>query len=145
MGTTAPPRILLVDDEVQMLEIYGELLERIGAKVRAESDARVAASAIEQDGPFDLVVLDLRMPFVDGYELLRRIRSGPAKDLPVLVVTGYPTQGSAEECRRLGVREYLRKPFDPDELIRHIRRALKRPGQTTPGGSATSPNPRSEE
>lgn len=137
-----PPRILLVDDEVEMLEVYTEILARIGAEVRAEADPRAAAAAIESGGPFDLVVLDLRLPFVDGHELLRRIRSR-SRELPVLVVTGYPTRESAERCRLLGIEEYVRKPFAPDEFVRHVRRALASPHR---GGSSADPTtPRSGE
>lgn len=115
--------VLVVDDEQAMLEIYSEVLGRLGVDVVADSDPKVTAGRVEHGDRFDLVLLDLRMPGLDGHELLRRIRKVQT-DVPVLVITGYPSSQSAEACRRLNVRQYIRKPFDPAELAQHIRGAL---------------------
>lgn len=148
-GEAAGPRrkalVLVVDDERGMLEIYGEILSRLSVEVVAESDPRVAARHLEEgsarDRTIDLVLLDLRMPHLDGHELLQRIRERSG-DVPVMVVTGYPSRESAEWCRRFGVRHYIRKPFDPEDLLQRVRNVLhQRPGQGATPPPETSPRP----
>lgn len=115
--------VLVVDDEESMLEVFSESLQRLGVDVIGEVDPRKAADHIRDGDRFDVVVLDLRMPHVDGLALLELIRT-KQPDVPVVVVTGYPSAESAKRCRELGVLHYLRKPFDPEELNRQVRRAL---------------------
>lgn len=127
-GSNAARRalVLVVDDEEDMLEVLTETLERLGVGVVAESDPRLAAERVRRGERFDVAVLDLRMPHVDGLALARLLRANQP-DVPVIVVTGYPTATSASRARELGVQEYLRKPFDPEELSRQVRRALGPP------------------
>lgn len=115
--------VLVVDDEEPMLEVLTETLDRIGVAVLAESDPRQAVEHVKRGDRFDVAVLDLRMPHVDGFTLLELIRK-QQPDVPVIVVTGYPSAASAKRCRELGVTQYLRKPFDPEELSRLVRRVL---------------------
>jgi len=115
--------VLVVDDEEAMLEVFTETLQRLGVDVVGESDPRKAAEHVRGGDRFDVAVLDLRMPHVDGFALLEQLRA-KQPDLPVIVVTGYPSAESAKRCRDLGVMLYLRKPFDPEELNRQVRRAL---------------------
>ena len=124
-GKKGPQRglVLVVDDEEAMLEVFAETVERLGVEVVAESDPRKAAEHLRRGDAFDVVVLDLRMPHVDGLKLLELIRA-KHPEVPVIVVTGYPSAASAKRCRELGVQQYLRKPFDPEELSRLVRRAL---------------------
>lgn len=115
--------VLVVDDEEAMLEVFTDSLQRLNVDVVAETDPRKAAAHVRSGERFDVVVLDLRMPHVDGFALLEQIRA-KQPDVPVIVVTGYPSAESAKRCRDLGVMLYLRKPFDPEELNRQVRRAL---------------------
>lgn len=115
--------VLVVDDEEAMLEVFTESLLRLGVDVVGVSDPRRAAEHVRNGDRFDVVVLDLRMPHVDGIALLEQLRA-KQPDVPVIVVTGYPNAESARRCRELGVLLYLRKPFDPEELNRQVRRAL---------------------
>jgi CheY-like chemotaxis protein len=129
----APHRalVLVVDDEEAMLEVFTETLERIGVDVVPQSDPRRAAESIQRGEAYDVAVLDLRLPHVDGLALLELIRKHqPA--LPVVVVTGYPNPQTAQRCRELGAWCYLRKPFEPDELARQVRRALARRSPSVP-------------
>lgn len=130
MQTRSPParRALVVEDEEAMLEVFTETLQRLGVEVVGEIDSRKAAQHMRDGDLYDVVVLDLRMPYVDGFSLIEQIRA-KQPDVPVIVVTGYPSAESAKRCRDLGVLMYLRKPFDPEELNRQVRRALcPRPG-----------------
>lgn len=130
MVVPAPrPRILVVDDEEAMLEVFTEALERTGVEVVAESDPRRAADSIRRGDAYDVAILDLHLPFVDGHALLEIIRQRQP-GVPVIIVTGYPCAQSAQRCRDLGVLHYMRKPFDPAELVGQVRRALSK--QVTP-------------
>jgi DNA-binding NtrC family response regulator len=127
-ASTGPARralVLVVDDEEDMLEVFTETLTRLGVDVVAESDPREVVEHLRRGDRFDVAVVDLRLPHVDGLALLELIRAKQS-DLPVIVATGYPSAESARRCRELGVLQYLRKPFDPDELSRQVRRALCR-------------------
>ncbi len=115
--------VLVVDDEEAMLEVYQDTLARLGVEVIAKRDPREAAALVAANGRFDLALLDLRMPHVDGLTLLEQIRESHP-DTPVIVSTGYPSKESAERCRQLGALHYIRKPFDPEDLLRHVRRVL---------------------
>jgi DNA-binding response OmpR family regulator len=129
--------VLVVDDEEAMLEVYVDTLQRLSVDVIAERDPRRAADAFRHDGHYDLVVLDLRMPHIDGLSLLRLLREAHPQ-VPVMVVTGYPSTESAAVCRGLGVTDYVRKPFDPDDLLRRVRRVLTpAPGPGAPAPDAT--------
>lgn len=122
-GKTQRALVLVVDDEEAMLEVYQDTLARLGVEVVAKRDPREAAALFEKNGHFDLVLLDLRMPHLNGLTLLERIRAGHPT-VPVFVITGYPSKESAERCRQLGAQHYIRKPFDPEDLLRRVRRVL---------------------
>lgn len=126
-GKTKRALILVVDDEEAMLEVYQDTLSRLGVEVVAKRDPRDVVALFEQNGHYDLVLLDLRMPHVDGLTLLERIRT-THPSIPVLVITGYPSKESAQRCRELGALHYIRKPFDPEDLLRRVRRVLSNVG-----------------
>ncbi|MCW5548762.1 MAG: sigma-54-dependent Fis family transcriptional regulator [Opitutaceae bacterium] len=116
--------MLVVDDEEGMLEVCQETLERLGdVEVVVE---RQSARAVERlkDEAFDVMVTDIRMPGIDGVTLLRRAREHDP-DLPVLMITGFPTIETAVECLRLGAVDYLTKPFLPDDLLSNVKRFLQ--------------------
>ncbi|MBX3468408.1 MAG: sigma-54-dependent Fis family transcriptional regulator [Planctomycetes bacterium] len=119
------PRVLVVDDEEGMLEVCQETLERLGEDVEVVVE-RHSARAVERlkDEAFDVMVTDIRMPGVDGVTLLRKAREHDP-DLPVLMITGFPTIETAVECLRLGAVDYLTKPFLPDDLLSNVKRFLQ--------------------
>ncbi|MBX3468406.1 MAG: response regulator [Planctomycetes bacterium] len=123
--------VLVVDDEEAMLEVYQDTLQRLGVQVVAERDPRRCVEAFQRNGAYDLVLLDLRMPHLDGLTLLQHIRAGHPH-LPVIVITGYPSRESAERCRQLGVLHYMRKPFDPEDLLRRVRAVITHDGRSGP-------------
>ncbi len=116
-----PRRVLVVDDD----DLVRGVVTRIAAEVFAEPVAAASGSealAALRDGAFDLVITDLRMPGVDGLEIVRWLRAErPAT--PIVVITGFASVGDEEEIGTLGV-ELLRKPFGAAGLREAIARAL---------------------
>lgn len=116
-------RILIVEDEQNMVRTLAKILERRGFEVASANDGRAALEELERD-PFDLVVTDLKMPGMDGMGLLDAMyRRG--LDLPTIVLTGYGTVHSAVEAMKLGAVDYLIKPCDPEEVLLIVERALE--------------------
>jgi DNA-binding NtrC family response regulator len=117
-------RILVVDDEVGMLEVCEDLLREIScARVVVESQGNRAAELLRQQS-WDLLITDLRMREVDGIELLR-IAQEQDPELPVLMLTAYPTVETAVESMKLGAADYLTKPFLPDDFLLAVKRLLE--------------------
>lgn len=117
-------RILAVDDEQGMLEVCADTLERLpGVEVVPERRSRVAADRLKSE-VFDLLITDIRMPELDGVELLRQARqSDPC--LPALMLTAHPTIETAVESMKLGAADYITKPFLPEDLRSKVRRLLE--------------------
>jgi two-component system, NtrC family, response regulator HydG len=116
-------RILIVDDEQAMREACREVLAPEGFVLSEASSGEEALEIIGRQA-FDLLILDLRMPRVDGMEILRRVqRASP--NTATVVITGYPSVDTAVEAMKLGAADFLPKPFTPDVLRITVRRTLK--------------------
>lgn len=115
-------RVLVVDDEEDILQLFTELLQRWGYEAVT---ARNGVEALDKfrTQQIDLIVSDLKMPEMDGLELLQRIRSIDSR-VPVLVLTGYPTVETAVKAIQEGAFDYLMKPVNPEELRFRIEKAL---------------------
>lgn len=109
-------KILVVDDEEVVRLSHLRLLARDDRKVEAVWNGQDALREMERAN-FDLVLLDLRMPGMDGMSVLRLIKER-WPDSEVVVITGYPTVETAKEAIRLGAYDYLAKPVNPDEIIK---------------------------
>jgi len=120
--TQAAQRVLVVDDEGNMRRVLEIMLGRMGFKTRSAADG-VEAFALLQEDSFDLVVSDLRMPQMNGIELLGRMRQ-TGIDVPTIIITAQGTIESAVEAMRLGAYDYLLRPFDVDTLELAIRRVF---------------------
>ncbi len=120
---TAPAKLLLADDEETFRNSVAVLLRREGYQCDVASTADDAMARLAE-GPYDLLITDLRMPGNMDLELLKAAAAGGGV-LPVIVVTGYPSVPTAVEALRAAVVDYLVKPFDFDELLRAVRRALQ--------------------
>ena len=116
------PRIIAIDDEQVVLDSIARVLGAEGMTV----DAAVSASeglAMAVGRPCDLVLCDIRMPEIGGMRVLRDIkRARPS--LPVVIITGFATVGSAVQAMKLGAADYVEKPFTPDGLLAVVRAAL---------------------
>jgi DNA-binding NtrC family response regulator len=118
------PRVLVIDDEEVMLESCRRILDRKGLRVDTEADGlRGRDRALK--GKYDLVLLDVRMPQVDGLDLLDQLRRD-RPDVEVIIITGYSSIDSAVKAVKLGAFDYLPKPFTPDELRTRVDAALAR-------------------
>lgn len=134
------PHVLLVDDDEAIRTNLAAYLERGGFRVSVAADGRAALGMLAAETP-DLVVLDVLMPFVDGREVLRTIRtSGSA--LPVILLTAVGESHERAAALEEGADDYLNKPFDPQELAARIRAILRRAVAGLPS-LATSPRLRS--
>jgi DNA-binding NtrC family response regulator len=116
------PRILIVDDEEVMREACRDVLASEGFSLQEASSGEGALDIIGRHS-FDLMILDLKMPRVDGMEILRRVHA-ESPGTATVVITGYPSVDSAVEAMKLGAADFLPKPFTPDVLRLTVRRAL---------------------
>ena len=116
-------RILVVDDEVFVRELLTDFFGKLKFTVVTASDGHAGIAAFEKE-PFNVVLVDLKMPGMSGTETLREIRRIRAST-PVIIMTGYPTIDSSIEALRLGAYDYIIKPFKLQELRELIERAIK--------------------
>ena len=119
---SAPKRILVIDDDVAVRRSCERVLNGEGYKVEAVATGHEGLDrAVRRD--VDLVVTDLRLPDLDGMEVVRRLRTR-RPEVVVVIITGYGTVNSAVEAVKLGVSEYVEKPFTPEELSGAVGEAL---------------------
>jgi DNA-binding response OmpR family regulator len=116
--------ILVVDDEPAIITVVRERLEREGFAVRAAASGEQALDHMDAD-PADLIVLDVMLPGIDGFEVLRRLRS-TGHTVPVIVLTARDEDVDKIVGLELGADDYLVKPFNPRELSARIRAVLRR-------------------
>lgn len=122
-GRSYRKRILAVDDAATILLRITDALEKHYEVVTVNSGVR-ALRFLEKEKP-DLILLDIRMAPKDGFETLREIRSIPDRaDIPVIMLTGVEDKESVLEGIKLGVCDYVLKPFTPDDLLERIQQAL---------------------
>ncbi len=114
--------ILLAEDDANHATLAQQTLEGEGHQITTARDGRAALVAMTRE-TFDLVLLDMRLPEVDGREVIGRVRGGqvPHPDIPIVVLTGYGLRQHIDFFRLHGVRDYLSKPYDCDQLADIIR------------------------
>ena len=117
-------RILVVEDEQAVARLLQINLERAGYEVELAGNGRSGLEAVAVQRP-DAVVLDVIMPVMDGFEVLRQLKADPdTADIPVLLLTGKSDEESIFEAWSEGVHCYLTKPFDPSDLVLLMGRML---------------------
>ncbi|PKN61317.1 MAG: response regulator [Deltaproteobacteria bacterium HGW-Deltaproteobacteria-15] len=126
MGAGSPwqPRILLMEDELNMAQGLQMVLQEVGYAVDLARTGRAALEKFSQK-LFDLLVADLRLPDIDGMEVIKTVKE-KKPEMQAIVITGYPSVASAVTAVKLGVHEYLRKPFTQDEFMAAVEGALKK-------------------
>jgi DNA-binding response OmpR family regulator len=117
------PIVLVADDEPMVRDVLARYLEQDGFRVRAAADGETALAAMEDDGA-DLVLLDLMVPRVDGFEVFRRIRE--ARPVPVIMLTARGDETDRIVGLELGADDYIAKPFSPREVVARVRAVLRR-------------------
>ncbi len=118
-------RILLVDDNHINQEVAGEFLRSAGMEVAIVSNGRESLEALDKNS-YDLVLMDIQMPEMDGLEATRRIRSdGRFKDLPILAMTAHAMSGDREKSLAAGMNDHITKPIDQNELYLCLKRWIR--------------------
>jgi DNA-binding response OmpR family regulator len=115
--------ILVVDDDQYVVKSVKRTLEDAGYAVTVANDGNSALAMLAEKEP-DLVLLDIRMPGLDGYQVLERIRE--SSDVPVLMLTAVPGEAAIERSVGLGADDYIEKPFLPRVLVARVRAKLRR-------------------
>jgi DNA-binding response OmpR family regulator len=115
--------ILVVDDEVKIIQLVRDYLERAGFTVQAASDGRSALSLVRASKP-DLIVLDLGLPHLDGLDVTRELRKH--SNVPIIMLTARTEESDKLVGLELGADDYLTKPFSPKELVARIRVIFRR-------------------
>ena len=117
-----PKKILAVDDEKHIVRLVQVNLERAGYTVVTANDGKEALQKVADENP-DLVVLDVMMPYMDGFEVLQNLRRSPAtRDIPVIMLTAKAQDADVFKGWQSGVDCYLTKPFNPMELLSFVKR-----------------------
>lgn len=116
-------RILIVDDDKIVLESCRRILEAEGIAVLTAGNAEKAESVIQGEGPFDVIMTDIKMPGRDGFELIRSIRRA-YPEMAVLMMTGYLIPETIRKGTEIGADVLIAKPFTPEELLASIREAV---------------------
>ena len=124
--TAQPARVLVIDDDPGVLEALALLLAMEGFDVVEAESGAVAVAAARTDA-FDIAITDLRMPGMSGTETLVALRQ-IHPSLPVIIASGFLAEGVVAECLRLGALACIRKPFDLEDLLALVQRALRERG-----------------
>jgi DNA-binding response OmpR family regulator len=119
-------RILIVEDDADIVRLATRWLERAGYAVEHAANGPAALELLEQDPLPALVLLDVMLPKVDGFECLRRIRAGArTKDLPVIMVTSFSRDRDAAHGRELGANDYIVKPLHELDFLKRVEHIVK--------------------
>ena len=129
-------RILLVEDNLTNQEVASGMLRRLGWNADVAPDGKQAIQALETQ-PYDLVLMDVQMPVMDGYEAARCIRDPNSSvlnhNIPIIATTAHAMAGDAEKCLAAGMSDYISKPIDPKILAKVVDLWLKRKVHYAPG------------
>ena len=131
--TTKPerPRVLLVDDYPDAREMYAEYLEYSGFEVVAAENGIEALQRAIDSAP-DIILMDLSLPVMDGWEATRRLKADKrTASIPVVALTGHALAGISEGAKKAGCDAFVTKPCLPEDLVKEIRRVLEAPSTTT--------------
>ena len=129
-------RILIVDDDITFALMLRTWLSKRGFGVGTASSVAAARTALAAGG-FSLVLSDMRLPDEDGIALLQWM-AGAGVAAPVIVMTSYAEIQNAVRCMKLGARDYVAKPVNPDELLKKIREALDAPAEAAPAAKSST-------
>jgi len=119
-------KILIVDDEIQFIEMVQMRLEVNGYEVISANDGKEGLDKARSENP-DLIILDLMMPVMDGYTMLKELRKvEQIKDIPVILCTAKSHRDDEDNGQKAGADDYIKKPFESPDLISKIEELLKK-------------------
>jgi DNA-binding response OmpR family regulator len=130
----AEPQVLVVDDEPMVRDVLERYLTKEGFRVRTARDGQEALDSVTDSEP-DLMLLDLMLPKIDGYEVFTRLRDA-GREIPVIMLTARGDETDRIVGLELGADDYVTKPFSPREVVARVRSVLRRSGGNEP---ATAP------
>ena len=117
-------KILIVDDEVDLLRLIKFRFTRWGYDTALAADGQEALDKVKKDPP-DLIVLDLQLPIISGQEVCLRLKADEStKRIPVILFTASIAGGIAENAKKLGADDYIVKPFEPDNLLEKVKKFI---------------------
>jgi len=118
-------RILVVEDQEDNMQIVRDLLTNAGYDLMEAVNGPDALAAVAKQRP-DLILMDIQIPIIDGYEATRRIKADPAlKSIPVIAVTSHAMSGGEEKARAAGCDDFVGKPYSPRDLLAKVRQYLR--------------------
>ena len=118
-------RALVVEDNEHVCYMLEFILKRAGYDVSAVNNGRDAQAAIENLEPVDVIVLDLMLPYISGYQLITELRDNPDwQHVPIVVLSGKVMEHDIVKALDLGANDYITKPFRPEELLARLRRIV---------------------
>lgn len=123
-GGNMPEKLLIVDDEPDMLKLLSMIVKEKTPYEVSTTNNPLEALELSKQGGFDLVIADLKMPGLDGMELLDIVKQAN-EDIPVIIITAYGTVESALETMRKGAFDFITKPFRKEQILYTIDKALK--------------------
>ncbi len=117
-------RILVVEDQEDNRQIIRDMLAATDYEITEAEDGEQALAAVTKQRP-DLILMDIQLPIIDGYEATRRIKADPAlRSIPIIAVTSYALSGEEAKARAAGCDDYVPKPYSPRHLLAKIRQYL---------------------
>ena len=118
-------RILVVEDQEDNRQILRALLGSVGYEMTEAGDGEAGIAAAKAARP-DLILMDIQLPLMDGYEATRRIKADPLlSSIPIIAVTSYALSGDEKKARAAGCDDFVPKPYSPRQLLAKIRRFLQ--------------------
>jgi two-component system, cell cycle response regulator DivK len=117
-------RILVVEDQEDLRGILRDLFTRSGYSVIEAIDGATGVSCAKSNRP-DIILMDIQMPVIDGYEAIRQIKADPAlTSIPIVAISSFAMKGDEEKARAAGCDHYVTKPYSPMQLLRMVRSYL---------------------
>jgi two-component system, cell cycle response regulator DivK len=117
-------RILVVEDQLDNRQILRDLLGSVGYEMSEAENGQAAVDMVAREPP-DLILMDIQLPVMDGYEATRRIKSDPkTQSIPIIVVTSYALSGDETKAREAGCDAYITKPYSPRQLLAKVKEFL---------------------
>jgi two-component system, NtrC family, response regulator AtoC len=117
-------RVLIADDDTTIVELLRDLLTENGYAVESAASGTAVLDKLQTDAPFDLLLVDLQMPGINGLDLMERLRSA-GNEIPVIMMTAHGTSSIAIRAMQMGAYDYLQKPFDLDEVLVVVKRLFE--------------------